>query len=431
MQTQRNPILLAPRALLGSFVSFEASLVLYTFAGIYKGDPRFAWIPVDPTGLFFALSVVVGSFIIVRNPIHKKALPVVFAMVGLVTWFLVSLAWSPSRAWGPDKVFFMVTLALWAVIGGALIIAPDPERLRRLFTLLLLLALWAGVDSMLAYAETGGSVYRQVSVDGNEGGNHLSLGRICGLGALVALAGWLYSRDRVAGWLSLVLFLALCFVLAIGGGRGPLLATALALLIPLGLGVRLTTRKILYSRTLLSVLVLLLAVPAGLALYATVVHQRLATLDRLERLAEGNPRTDLYAKVDEFWSRAPLLGLGAGGWTVAIGLPNYRAHPHNLFAELAVEGGLVALGLFFALLATVLRPASFERMRRDPQALCAMMLFACTFLNAMVSGDLPGNRAMFMMLGVLALFAVRRVGPAMPAIERTAHSISSLAPSRR
>jgi hypothetical protein len=50
----------------------EALMVLYVFAGIYKGDPRFAWMPVDPTGLFLALSVVIGSFIIVFNPISQE-----------------------------------------------------------------------------------------------------------------------------------------------------------------------------------------------------------------------------------------------------------------------------------------------------------------------------------------------------------------------
>ena len=49
-----NPILLAPRDILRSIVSFETTLVLYLFASLYKGDPRFAWIPIDPTAMFFA-----------------------------------------------------------------------------------------------------------------------------------------------------------------------------------------------------------------------------------------------------------------------------------------------------------------------------------------------------------------------------------------
>jgi O-antigen ligase len=385
---------------------------------MYKADPRFAWVPVDPTGLFFALSVLVGSFIIVRNPIHKKSLPVVLAMVCLVAWWWVSLTWSPSRVYGPNKVFQMTTLVLWALIAGAMIIAPDPERLRRLFTMLLLLGLWGAVDAVLAYAASGGGPYRVTTVEGEERSGYLVLGRVCGPGALVALAGWLYARRRAARWFSMCLFLVLCFVLATGGGRGPLLSTVLPLLIPIGLAVRLTPRKFRYSRALLSVFLLMLAAAGGLALYATLTQQRLATIDRLERLQEGNPRTELYAEWSEFWPRAPLLGHGAGSWPILRGIPDITSYPHNLFTELLVESGVVGLVLFLAIVGVVLRPVSLERLRRDPQALCAMMLFACAFLNAMTTGDLPGNRAVFMMLGVLALFAVRPLGTAAPAAAR-------------
>jgi O-antigen ligase len=409
------PVLLSPRAILKSIVSFEALLVLYLFASIYKSDPRFAWLPASATALFFALSVVVGSFIIVRSPIRKKSLPIIFAMVCLVVWLWVSLAWSPSRIYGPDKAFQMATLALWALIAGALIIAPDPERVRRLFTMILLLALWGGIDAILAYLVTGGP-YRVTTVEGEVVGGHLILGRVCGPGALIALAGWLYGRGRIAGRLCLGLFLALGFVLAIGGGRGALLSTALPLLIPIGLSLRLTTRKILVSRALLSVLVLLLVAAGGLAVYPTLTGQRLATLDRMEQLTRrGNPRSEGFALAAEIWLQAPLIGHGAGSWPLLTGRPEETGrYPHNLFLELLVETGIVGLLLFCALVGVALRPLSLERMRRDPQALCAMMLFASTLLQAMTSGDLVGARAMFMMLGVLALFAVRPIGAGVP-----------------
>jgi hypothetical protein len=74
------------------------------------------------------------------------------------------------------------------------------------------------------------------------------------------------------------------------------------------------------------------------------------------------------------------------------------------------------VGLFVALVGAAFRGISFERLRRDPQALCATMLFVNGFLNAMVSGDLPGNRAMFMLIGVLALFATRPFASATPVV---------------
>jgi O-antigen ligase len=410
MQSQPNPILLlAPRQVLASLLSFEALLVLYLFAGIYKEDPRFAWIPFDPTALFFALSVLVGGFIILLSPIHKRSLLLVLAMTGLVAWFLFSLLWSGSRVYGPAKVFLLGTLVMWAVIAAAVIVAPDPERTRRLFTVLLLLGLWVGVEVVWIYLEGGGQAGRIYFGEAN----YLLLGRLCGLATLVALAAWLYGRGGSAGWLCLALFVILAFVLVIGGGRGPMLATVVPLLIPVALGIRLTTRKILYSPTQLSVLVLLLVTATGFVVYGEATGYRLATFERFERLLDGElraseaARSNLYAEASGVWLQAPLLGHGAGGWTAATGRPDEVRYPHNIVAELLVEGGMVGLLLFVALVATALRGISFERLRCDPQAVCALMLFANGLINALLSMDLPGNRALFLALGLLALLAVR------------------------
>jgi O-antigen ligase len=260
---------------------------------------------------------------------------------------------------------------------------------------------------VLAYAGSKGEVYGLEKIEGDWETRYLLLGRVCGPGALVALAGWLYARQQSARWFFLGLFLTLCFVLAIGGGRGPLLSTVLPLLIPIALGIRFTRRRIRYWRTLLSVLVLVFVAAGGLALYTIISDQRLPTFDRLERLAEGNPRIELYARWAELWPQAPLFGHGAGSWGLLWASVDRASYPHNLFLELMVENGLVGLVLFLALLGAAFRPASLDRLRHDPQALCAVMLFVGALSNAMTSGDLIGNRAVFLMLGVLALFAVR------------------------
>jgi O-antigen ligase len=405
--------LLSPWEALKGLFSFEALLLLYLLGG-WKVDSRFAWIPVDPTALFFALSVVVGGFIIVRKGIRLKAMPVVVAMGCLVTWLLVGLLWSPSRVYGPDKVFVAATLTQWALMAGALIIAPDPERVRRLFTLMLLFALVAGADAVRNYVVTGGGFYTVETRAGGTEGAHLQLGQVCGPGALVAVVGWLCSRGSLTGRLCLFFFLGLAFVLAIGGGRNALVATAIALLIPIGLSARLPPGKVLISRSLLSALALLVVAAGGLGLYTLVGAERLGTIVRLTRVESINPRAADNATAIEVWKSAPVLGRGTGSWPMFAGFGDEKNYPHNLFVELLAENGLVGLFLFLSLLWVALRPVTIDRLRRDPQALCAMMLFTCTFLGAMTSGDLPTARAMFMMLGVLALVAIRPSGDAAP-----------------
>jgi O-antigen ligase len=417
------PVLLSPRAILESLFSFEALLVLYMFAGMYKNDPRFAWIPVDATGLFFALSVLVGSFIIIRNPIRKRAFPVIFAMLAFVAWWALTLTWSPSRIYGPDKVFLMATLVLWALTAAALIIAPRPERVRRLFTLLLLFAIWIGIEALLIYGQ-GEQGFVQVG-----GQNYLGLGRVVGLGALVAFTSWLFGRPMsFVNVLFLVLFAALAFVAMIGGGRGPVLAIAGPILLTLLLGPQLARRRILYKRRQISIIWLMSALIAGLSTYIAVTDRIPRSLERLETTivqGEVGSRVKRYEDTFEYWPEAPVLGQGAGSWPILEGTPEWRtgSYPHNLFFETLVESGVVGLILLVALLVVALRPISFERLRNDPLALCTFMLFVSAFINAMVSADIPDNRTLFMMLGLLTLFTVGR-GTPRPAAQQSVLSLA-------
>jgi O-antigen ligase len=410
-------ILLPLREVPGSIFSFEALLLLYMFVGLYKGDPRFAWIPVDPTALFFALSVLVGSFIIVRNPIPRRALPLVFTMLAFVVWWAVTLSWSPSKIYGPTKVFYLATLAFWGLVAGALIVAPDPERIRRLFTLILLLAIWVGIDTLLIY---GGNL-NEIMLSAQRGreaerflGSYQHIGRISGLGALVAFTAWLFGRRMSAGNL---LLLALCamlaFVLTSSGGKGPLLATLAAFLLPLVLGLQVTRRKIFYRRYQISMIGLASALTAGLFVYIAATDEVPKSLQRLQGMVDDGAlqgtaasRFELYQDALKLWPEAPILGHGAGSWPILTGLPDRLSTPHNMFLEVAVESGAIGLVLVVALLIIGLRPVSVERLRNDPLALCAFMLFAWEFIKANLGPDIAENRVMFLLLGLLTMFTV-------------------------
>ena len=264
---QARPILLSLRKIPRSLFSLEALVLLYMFAPLYKYDPRFAWMPVDATALFFALSVLVGSFIIVCNPTPKWGWLIVWAMLAFVVWWAVTLTWSPSRIYGPEKLFYLATLAYWGLIVGALIIGPDPERVRRLFTLLLLFATWVGIESLLLYRQDPTLLHLHKRADEYHAfNNYQEIGRMAGMGALVAFTAWLFGRRLSGGNL---LLLALCamltFVLMLGGGKGPVLATAACILLALLVGLHVTRRKILYKRYQLSIIWLVIGLVAGLS----------------------------------------------------------------------------------------------------------------------------------------------------------------------
>jgi O-antigen ligase len=418
------------RAALLSPLSFEAVVTLYMFAGMYKGDPRFAWIPVDPTVLFFALSILIGTLILVSKPLFRPGLPAVVAGLALVTWFAISLLWSPSQIYGPDKVFFMATLALWGLIAGAMIIAPDRTRLRRLFAVLVLASLVAALEAIAVYLEAGGGRLWVGS------GNYLLLGRLCGLGAEVVFVAWLFMRRRFAlyGLVCLGLFGLFGFVLIIGGGRGPLIATVASLLLTLVAGVRTSRHGLRLAAYEAPAIALGLFALGALTVWITSSEQMPETLSRLEPLAEGagldssaQSRVDHYETALGLWNDAPVLGHGAGSWPLLVGRPDAVGYPHNIFAEAAVEGGVIGLVLLAGLLMIALRPVSFAKVRRDPLSMCVLMLFINGFVNAMVSGDLPGNRVLFLLIGTLSALALPQ--PAQPSRRRRRRSLDSPASS--
>jgi O-antigen ligase len=431
-------ILLSLRAVPGSLFSFEALLVLYMFAGMYKSDPRFAWIPVDPTGLFFALSVLIGGWLIVWNGVPKRSCPIVFAMLALVAWWAVTLTWSPSRVYGPSKVFYLATLAQWALIAGALIVGPNPERVRRLFTLILLLATWVASESILIYAENPDGLFIGSHSDKYRPfGSYQFIGGISGLGALVAFTAWLFERRMSAKLVFLALFAGLAFAVTIAGAKGPVLQTSVAILLTLLLGLQVTRDKILYKRYGISIIVLVGALVAGLSIYIAAADHTPKSLQRLAGMIEAGElrgtaayRATDYDHVFEFWRDAPLLGHGAGSWTILEHGVDVGDSPHNQALEVLLECGVVGLVLWAVLLVVALRPISLERLRNDRLALCAFILFLHEFLHAMRGGDVTESRTMFMLLGLLTMFTVRR-GARRPAAASPAPALSPARQPRR
>ena len=420
------------RAAVLSLASFEALLALYLFAGLYKGDPRFDWITLDPTGLFFALSVIAGTWVLALRPLFWPGLYPVLACLALVTWFALSLVWSPSRVYGPDKVFYMATLVLWGLIAGAIIIAPDRTRLRRLFMVLVVASLIAALEAVSVWLASGGGPLRVGSA------NYIALGRLCGLGAVVVFVAWLFGRRRFGpyGLACLGLFGLFGFVLFVSGGRGPLIATVASLLPTLLVGVRASRYGLRLARYQLPALALGLLAAAALAVWITASEQTPVTLERLQQLtgkeAPGGSaltRIQYYEEALAFFDRAPLVGHGAGSWPLLLGRPDLQRYPHNLFAEVAVEGGLVGLVLLAGLLVVALQPVSIARARGDPLSMCVLMLFINAFLNAMLSDDIPGNRVLFLLIGTLAVFALPERARAPRRIRRRSRDPAEASPA--
>jgi O-antigen ligase len=402
----------------GALVSFEAVLIFFLVSGSYKSDPRFSWLPIDSTLLFFALGVAMGLAIIYREGIYLPGLTVVSLFLVFIAWVLLTGLWTPSELYAREKLLKLATLGLWTLIATAMIIANRPERVRRFLILVLVLGTAAALDGI---AQHSGVVQYAPPADAfsvNEAFSsslrfdaYLGRGRFFGLGALVAFAAWLYTNPFSGRGISLMAaFATCCYGLLITGGRGPTLAVAAAMLLPLALGLRITERRLFASRALVASIALFVASAAVLLQVVVNYSGSLRTVQRFNVLLteEGGggsaaARWEHWTGSWHLWLEQPLFGSGVGSWPMRYLGFDVARDPHNLIIEVLVEFGLIGLLLLVTAGVAATRRATVRRLREDPPLMCAAMLCISTFLAAMTSSDITENRNLFAMFGLLSM----------------------------
>jgi O-antigen ligase len=137
---------------------------------------------------------------------------------------------------------------------------------------------------------------------------------------------------------------------------------------------------------------------------ATVTLARISLLLSSPYTGGSGIRLQLFVSAIDAWLKAPLYGHGIGAFPILAGFGDIRSYPHNLILEILAELGLGGLFLFSAIVIYALRALGpLSTIRRDPLRILLLMLFANVFFNAMVSGDIPDNRIVFAVLGLMTL----------------------------
>jgi len=381
---------------LGFLLSFETVFVLYLTAGRFKASPFFAALPVDLTLLFAGLSSVVGFFVLVgRRKVLYQTLVGALIYFLFAVWVAVTLLWAPLHPYAVDKTMRILALVSLSFLGAALIISPDHLRVRRFYTSLIFIAAWLSLAAWRTYLSASANSPQLMEI---LGGNYLGVGRIVGLGALLLFAryvshdSWKFHR-RTASFAVLIWFL---LTLLIVGGRGPFLATVL----PMGLFLLFFVREARFVS---------IAIFIVLVSFITSVFFPSTTLDRLGVLlhepfggasSKGRIERD-YAAIGQM-AAYPLFGGGVGSFYYYYGEPSLqRDYPHNLILEIAAEEGFVGVLLFLALVTYAVLNVNWKNIKSDWILLSAVLGTMNTFLNSMVSGDIPDNRLLFAALGLL------------------------------
>ncbi len=401
---EKNPVSLYSQIVTWkSFFSFELVFALYLFAGKYKADPRFSWIPVDITLLFFVLSLFSGVIVLKRKQFSVNKDIVGFIVAGFLFfgYCLSSLLWTPGDVYALQKTLYVCVLTLWSFLGCTVIIGSEKVRLVRFFVAWIFFATWIGIESYLAFRATNGMVNVMAM-----GGNYLGIGRTIGPAALLLLAVVIFSRmPIVVKGISLFMFIAACHLLLVVGGRGPLLAVVFPVVIATFLTISLrrgfSANRALFVVSLLGVLGSFYIGRLVVSGEMPVTLRRMMVLTEPDRGSSAGTRCIYIDKSFEYFDLSPIMGSGIGSWPILSKERDTRGYPHNILLEILVEFGVVGSMLFANLCIRALRNLGcLSVLRSDPLLLAILMVLINTYFNALVSGDIPDNRIFFGMLGL-------------------------------
>lgn len=358
---------------------------------------------------------VLGTLVRVHTAGRKRTPSAVWLFIALAAVVLAGVVGTPSLGYGLDKALRFGTLGLMTVLVVPQLLS-DRASLRRFALSLAVIG-----TAMAATADWAGGDPRFWGRYTAFGSDTIALGRATAL----AIVCWvvLASRRQVR-LISAIGGVGLCAWALLGSGnRAALVGVVLA-------GIALVVTGVVRGRKSWKAV---LAVVACLAVLASVawVAAPARSRDRYVALVQGgaqdnssNERRLMYADAVAQFERAPVFGIGTGGFESAT--PVYR-YPHNSLLELLAENGIVGGALYVALVAAALYLATREDWRAGGLATrFALAGVLVTLPSALASSDINGHRLLYAFIALaLVLPLLPREAPAEhPSAEGTGPGVA-------
>lgn len=312
-----------------------------------------------------------------------------WAVLAFYLYFCCTYFWTIDQQATLDKIrsLFQELMTVWLVWE----FADSPGDLRNLLraTVAGCWVLAVLTLSNFASAEAVANQIRFVAEgqDPNDVARFLNLGFPIAALLFGAEKHWL-GRALALGYLPLGMLAVL-----LTASRGGALAATFALL---GCGILLSRN---HARVLFA---LLPALPAlGIAVWLAVpagTFERLATITEQLRGGDLNDRVNIWALGWHAFTRAPLLGTGAGTFVAASGLAPIDT-AHNTVLSIAVNGGLC--GLFLAVAILILAVRAIAQTKGPLRLAMGIALGAWALTSAVATVE--ENRTTWLLFALIAL----------------------------
>lgn len=394
------------------WVSPGFAIVVLAFAGRYPFGP-FA------SGLMdVSFWTAIGIFILLIAPNKlsigrlrwKRASVILF----LVFLGFVALSVQPTfgAVYGSEKAFRVLVYGpLFLIIGQLLL--NTPARMQKFFLNFIgFIDFFALASVALAIGSHGLSGILRIAPPG---GGPITLARLTGFATIACVGLAMQHNWRKLLLLNGFLLLVITFMT---GSRAPALFLVLVLLIiPLVSSVNGNSRRQVAPLVILILLAALLAFPAW---NFAIDHQlsfaeRFALLTSNDKGVSVGAREDFYGAALDISRQAGGAAQGIGSWPILYYGRDFQAYPHNVFLEILVEQGILALMVFILFLMTVVASLLAKLKSRSTQgqdlSMCIIGFLSLLFalMVAQTSGDLYDNRFIWFFAGIcLACVSLNR-----------------------
>jgi O-antigen ligase len=345
-----------------------------------------------------ATALTIALFAIDRDPARRLGTlksPVLFCLLGILALAILGI---PMSLWPRRTAMFVVrdfvpNLLLMVLLAAAV------RGIRDLYWIARVILVGACIFSLFVHLRfevtAAGRLDNLIYYDAND----LALVLVCTIPFaifFVVREGWRY---RLFGLATLVLLIA---TIAQSGSRGGFLGL-LAVLLYLLFGYRAIPTRV---RLLASIGVFgLLAIVASEAYWDAIGTLRAPEQDYNWAGNSPEGRIEIWRRGLRYVAADPVLGVGMGNFPLAEGMLSEESREraergvgfkwsvaHNMFLEIAVELGLIAVTLFVASFVAAFRAVHRVRAGRplqDPATL-RRVAFACTLIASLVGFVVSG-----------------------------------------
>lgn len=393
-----------------NLISGELFFALFLFSGVFKES---LGLPVDIAVFFLLLTFISIVFkVVIKKSINKSVLLPIISLIVVYAVLLISYIISPSEVYATDKILKFTIVTIPTII-FSLFLFDNKLSLYRFFMSLAIISFTLSLFSMPFILQRGSSL----AFIGFNGGNYQGLARLNGVGLIILVFIFLTeSTTKKMQVISLISALVVVFVLFASGSRMPIVAFFIAFGYLLSNSINLRG-GVIYIRKGMRLLLLLLILAIGTlpiiiknGFFETIIYRFMVLFTEDSGGASSSGRIDRFSSAFEMISESPLMGKGLGSFPIYFNEYDVPDYPHNMIIEILAEIGIVGLmafSIFFVI--SLIRIVNLHRIHKrfiPTLGMVTVGLFIYYLANAMVSGDINSNRALYVFMSIMCMSPV-------------------------